>query len=137
MNADDRDARDQAQAKPWVRACVDYGGPAAFLVGFLVTRRRRCRRPGRWWRARPLALAVGFVVERRIAPMPLLAGGAALVFGVLTLVFNDDRFVKMKPTAINLAFGRRPARRLRAGQEPAEAADGRRPGHERGRAGAG
>jgi intracellular septation protein len=51
-----------------------------------------------------VALIVGLVVERRIAPLPLFAGLAALIFGGLTLVFHDPRFVKIKPTAINLAL---------------------------------
>jgi intracellular septation protein len=88
---------------PVVRACVDYAGAAAFLVGFLVTRDVV---QASWWLVvgSAVALLVGFVVERRVAFIPLLAGGAALVFGTLTLVFHDDRFVKMKPTALNLAF---------------------------------
>ena len=91
------------RSNPLVRACVDYAGAAAFLAGFLVTHNVV---QASWWLVvgSALALAVGLVVERRIAPIPLLAGGAALVFGTLTLVFHDDRFVKMKPTAINLAF---------------------------------
>jgi intracellular septation protein len=98
-------AEDAAKRKsnPLTRACVDYGGAAAFLVGWLITRDVV---QATWWlvAGSALALAVGFAAERRIAPIPLLAGGAALVFGALTLVFHDDRFVKMKPTAINLAF---------------------------------
>ena len=92
------------RSSPLVRAVVDYAGAAAFLAGFLVT--HDVVRAS-WWlvAGSAAALALGLVVERRIAPIPLLAGGAALVFGALTLVFHDDRFVKMKPTAINLAFG--------------------------------
>ncbi|HTI68103.1 MAG TPA: septation protein IspZ [Caulobacteraceae bacterium] len=88
---------------PLVRACVDYAGAAAFLVGFLVTRNVV---QASWWLVvgSAAALLVGFVVEKRVAFIPLLAGGAALVFGTLTVVFHDDRFVKMKPTALNLAF---------------------------------
>jgi intracellular septation protein len=97
------DVAAKPKSNPLVRACVDYAGAAAFLVGYLVTRDVV---KASWWLVvgSALALAVGFVVEKRIAPIPLLAGGAALVFGTLTLVFHDDRFVKMKPTAVNLAF---------------------------------
>lgn len=86
-----------------VRACVDYGGAAAFLVGYLVTRNVL---QASWWLVvgSALALLVGFVVEKRVAFIPLLAGGAALVFGTLALVLHDDRLVRMKPTAVNLAF---------------------------------
>jgi intracellular septation protein len=97
------DAAAKPKSNPLVRACVDYAGAAAFLVGYLIT--HDVVRAS-WWLVvgSAAALAVGFVMERRIAPIPLLSGGAALVFGTLTLVFHDDRFVKMKPTAINLAF---------------------------------
>jgi intracellular septation protein len=91
------------RSNPVVRAAVDYAGAAAFLVGFLVTRDLV---KASWWLVvgSAAALAVGFAVERRVALIPLIAGGAALVFGTLTVVLHDDRFVKMKPTAINLAF---------------------------------
>ena len=91
------------KSNPLVRACVDYGGAAAFLAGYLVTRNVL---QASWWLVvgSALALLVGFVVERRVAFIPLLAGGAALLFGTLALVLHDDRLVRMKPTAVNLAF---------------------------------
>jgi intracellular septation protein len=98
---------DEALAKPksnpLVRACVDYAGAAAFLAGYLVTHDVV---KASWWLVvgSAAALAVGFVVEKRIAPIPLLSGGAALVFGTLTLVFHDKHFLFIKPTALNLAF---------------------------------
>ena len=52
-----------------------------------------------------IALGVGYAVERRIAPLPLFAGLAALVFGGLTLVFHDAIFIKIKATVINLMLG--------------------------------
>jgi intracellular septation protein len=94
-----------AEKKPnaLVRACVDYAGAAAFLAGFLITRNVI---QASWWLVAGSAVAfvIGFVFERRIAPIPLLAGGVALVFGVLTVVFKDQRFIMIKPTVINLAF---------------------------------
>jgi intracellular septation protein len=84
-----------------IRAGVDYAGPLAFLVGFLVTKNLLTAT----WAlvgASGLALVVGYSAERRIAPMPLFSGLAALIFGTLTLVFHDTRFVKIKPTVINL-----------------------------------
>lgn len=87
-----------------IRSGVDYAGPLAFLVGYLVTRDMLSAT----WAlvgASAIALAVGYGVERRIAPMPLFAGLAALIFGGLTLYFHDPRFVKIKPTAINTILG--------------------------------
>jgi intracellular septation protein len=52
-----------------------------------------------------VALIIGYVVERRIAPFPLIGGVAALFFGGLTLFFHDPRLLKIKPTVMNTAFG--------------------------------
>jgi len=92
------------KTKSLIRSGVDYAGPLAFLVGYLVTRDMLSAT----WAlvgASAIALAVGYGVERRIAPMPLFAGLAALIFGGLTLYFHDARFVKIKPTAINTILG--------------------------------
>ena len=91
------------RARRWIRGAVDYGGPCAFLVAFLLTKNTMTAT----WAlvgASAVALAVGFLVERRLAPMPLLAGVAALVFGGLTLIFHDERFIKIKPTVLNVGF---------------------------------
>jgi intracellular septation protein len=92
------------KTKALIRSGVDYAGPLAFLVGYLITRDMLSAT----WAlvgASAIALAVGYGVERRIAPMPLFAGLAALVFGGLTLYFDDPRFVKIKPTVINTVLG--------------------------------
>jgi intracellular septation protein len=82
---------------------VDFGAPGAFLIAYFVTRDMMTAT----WAlvvGSALALALGWVFERRIAPLPLVAGGAAIVFGGLTLFFEDERWVKVKPTVLNLAF---------------------------------
>lgn len=92
------------KTKTLIRSGVDYAGPLAFLVGYLITHNMLSAT----WAlvgASAIALAVGYGVERRIAPMPLFAGLAALIFGGLTLYFHDPRFVKIKPTAINTILG--------------------------------
>ena len=116
-----------------VRAIVDYGGLAVFLIAYFAAK-TVLKQPGTaalltatWGLVvgSALALIVGLVAERRIAPLPLFAGLAALIFGGLTLVFHDPRFVKIKPTAINIALagimlggammGKNPLRALFAG----------------------
>jgi intracellular septation protein len=86
-----------------VRAIVDYGGLAVFALGFILTHDLI---KATWWLVigSAAALAIGFAVERRVAPMPLIAGGAALIFGALTLVFHNPAFIKAKPTVVNLLF---------------------------------
>jgi intracellular septation protein len=108
-----------------VRAVVDYGGLLAFAVAYFLRLRfvpvqgplgyalamgghgPRDLTAATWWLVggSVVALLVGLVVERRIAPMPLIAGAFALVFGGLTLALHDPRFIKIKPTAVNLVFG--------------------------------
>ncbi len=87
-----------------LRAAVDYAGPLAFLIGFLVTR-NILQATWALVAVSAAALLAGFAIERRIAPMPLITGGAALVFGLLTLFFHNPVILKMKPTAINLGLG--------------------------------
>ena len=88
---------------PWVRFGVDFGAPGAFLIAYFATRDLMTAT----WAlviGSALALVLGWLAERRIAPLPLVAGGAAIVFGGLTLFFQDERWVKIKPTALNLCF---------------------------------
>jgi intracellular septation protein len=51
-----------------------------------------------------VSLAVFYVVERKIALMPLVTGVVVGVFGGLTLLLHDELFIKVKPTIINLIF---------------------------------
>lgn len=51
------------------------------------------------------ALALMWVLARRIAVMPLVSAGVVLVFGGLTLWLQDDHFIKLKPTIVNAVFG--------------------------------
>lgn len=93
-------------AKPgpkWVRIAVDYGAPIAFAAVFFSTRDFMLA-TAVLVAASAIALILGFIVERRVAPLPLIAGGFALVFGGLTLFFNDPVFVKVKVTIVNLIF---------------------------------
>jgi intracellular septation protein len=92
------------QQKTILRMVIDYSGAAAFVIGYFVTKDFQ---KATWVLVivSALALALGFAAERRVAPLPLIYGGAALVFGALTLIFHDPRFVKMKTTFVDLSLG--------------------------------
>lgn len=90
-----------SNSRVWVRAFVDYAAPVAFAVAFFGFGRDTILASGVLVVASIVALAVGWIVERRVAPLPLFAGVLAIIFGGLTLVFDDDRFVKMKVTVVN------------------------------------
>jgi len=101
-------AETASKAPTWIRQVVDFGALAAFAAVFVFFRVRGL--PGSealvhatWGlvAGSVVAVVVGLMVEKRLALMPLLVGGFALVFGVLTLVFQDDLFVKLKVTVLN------------------------------------
>jgi len=84
----------------WIRQAVDFGALVAFMAAYFITRDMI---KATWVLviASMIALAVGFILERRLAPMPLITGGFALVFGIMTIVTDDDLFVKLKLTVQN------------------------------------
>lgn len=55
--------------------------------------------------AMAIALAVSWLVLKRIAIMPLVTGVVVLIFGGLTLWYQDPTFIKLKPTIVNVLFG--------------------------------
>ena len=52
-----------------------------------------------------VALAASLILTRRLPIMPVVTGVVVLVFGGLTLALQDEVFIKMKPTIVNLLFG--------------------------------
>ncbi len=55
--------------------------------------------------AMAISLALTWMLERRLAVMPLVTGVMVFVFGGLTLYLQDETFIKMKPTIVNVMFG--------------------------------
>jgi len=106
-----------------VRTLIDYGGIIVFALAYFLHLKFVAGGPvgwtltanlhgkgdlvaATWWLVGGSAasLILSIIVEKRLAPMPLVAGGFALVFGVLTVSLHDPRFVKIKPTVTNLCF---------------------------------
>ena len=52
-----------------------------------------------------VALSVSWWLTRRLAIMPVITGIVVLIFGGLTIVLQDEVFIKMKPTIVNTLFG--------------------------------
>ena len=52
-----------------------------------------------------VSLVVAWVMHRKLPIMPLVTGAVVLVFGSLTLILQDDLFIKLKPTIVNSLFG--------------------------------
>jgi intracellular septation protein len=64
-----------------------FGATSAFMAAVLI------------------ALAAGWLLEKRLSPMPLVTAVLVMVFGGLTLYLKNDIFIKMKPTVLYAFFG--------------------------------
>lgn len=51
-----------------------------------------------------IALGLSLALMRRVPVMPLVSGVIVVLFGGLTLYLQDDLFIKLKPTIVNLIF---------------------------------
>lgn len=63
-----------------------FTGTAAFMISTVI------------------ALAASRYLFGKIPIMPLVSGIFILIFGGLTIILNDDFFIKIKPTLVNLLF---------------------------------
>lgn len=84
---------------PGLRALLDYGP----LVVFLVTNSRSedpILATGAFMVAAVLAMAVSWFVERKVTPMAVVTIVIVLVFGGLTVILKDEKFIQLKPTLV-------------------------------------
>jgi intracellular septation protein len=88
----------------WVRLFVDYIGLIAFLVTIAITGNAIAAS----WAVvggSLAALAAGLILEKRVAPIPLVTAIFGIIFGGATLVFHDERIIKMKLTILDAGIG--------------------------------
>jgi intracellular septation protein len=52
-----------------------------------------------------IALIISYALTRHLPLMPVITAVIVLVFGSLTLMLQDEQFIKLKPTIIYLLFG--------------------------------
>jgi len=48
---------------------------------------------------------LGYWIDRKLHPVPVVTAAIVLVFGGLTIWLNNDTFIKMKPTAVYALLG--------------------------------
>jgi len=51
-----------------------------------------------------LALGYSYIKLKRLPTLPLIGGAFIMVFGGLTIILEDDTFIKLKPTIVNTLF---------------------------------
>jgi intracellular septation protein len=107
-----------------LRQLVNAAPAVAFLAVLLATRNFRTAT----WTLMGLsiaALALGVVLDRKVAALPAFSGVAAVAFGGLSLVFHRNDLLQMKMTIVDgllgaalfvgLAMGRNPLKAVLSG----------------------
>ena len=51
-----------------------------------------------------ISVIISYILEKRIPIMPTLGAGVVVIFGGLTIIFDNKIFIFMKPTIINIIF---------------------------------
>lgn len=76
------------------------------VIFFLANMRAGIYAATAWFMAAMvISLVLSWLILKRVAVMPLVSGVIVLIFGGLTLWLQDETFIKMKPTIVNILFG--------------------------------
>ena len=88
--------------KSFTKLLVDIGPLAIFFIFYTRSDLQSAILP--FMIATVIAVIFSYITEKKIPIMPTVGAFIILVFGGLSLYFNNDVFFKMKPTIINLLF---------------------------------
>ena len=88
--------------KSFTKLLVDIGPLAIFFIFYTRSDLQSAILP--FMIATIIAVIFWYFIEKKIPVMPTVGAIIILVFGGLTVYFNNDVFFKMKPTIINLLF---------------------------------
>ena len=88
--------------KALIKLMTEIGPLAVFFIGnakfgiFYAT--------GAFMIATALAIPISWKIEGKLPIMPIVIGVFVVFFGSLTLLLQDETFIKLKPTIVNLVF---------------------------------
>ena len=88
--------------KSFTKLLVDIGPLAIFFIFYTRSDLQSAILP--FMIATVIAVIFSYITEKKIPIMPTVGAFIILIFGGLSLYFNNDIFFKMKPTIINLLF---------------------------------
>ena len=91
------------EINPLIRLAIEIGPLAVFFIA--NTRADIFVATGAFMVAILVSLTASLILERRLPVMPLVTAGVVFVFGGLTLLLQDELFIKLKPTIVNSLFG--------------------------------
>ena len=88
--------------KPIYKLLIDVGPLAVFFIFYTRSGLQASILP--LMIATVIAVLFSYILEKKIPIMPTVGAGIVLIFGGLTIYFDNEVFIKMKPTIINLIF---------------------------------
>lgn len=102
-------------ATNWTKTAIDFGPVIGFGVSFFIFRALKvggtdATAPMIWATGvliviSIVALIAAYIIEKRVAWIPLVATLFAIPMGLMTIFFHDPVFIKVKVTVINLLIG--------------------------------
>ena len=88
--------------KSLYKLLIDIGPLAVFFIFYTRSGLQASILP--FMLATVIAVLFSYILEKKIPIMPTVGAGIVLLFGGLTIYFDNDVFFKMKPTIINVLF---------------------------------
>ena len=88
--------------KSFYKLLIDVGPLAVFFIFYTRSGLQASILP--FMVATVIAVLFSYILEKKIPIMPTVGAGIVLLFGGLTIYFDNDVFFKMKPTIINVLF---------------------------------
>ena len=88
--------------KSVIKLFVDIGPLAVFFIFYTRGDLKTAILP--FMIATIIAVLFSYILEKKIPIMPTVGAAIILIFGGLTIYFDNETFFKMKPTIINLLF---------------------------------
>ena len=88
--------------KSLYKLLIDIGPLAVFFIFYTRSGLQASILP--FMVATVIAVLFSYILEKKIPIMPTVGAGIVLLFGGLTIYFDNDVFFKMKPTIINVLF---------------------------------
>ena len=91
-----------APEPPWLKPLSDYGPIAVFFAAYVLA--DLLWATAALMAATAVALGLSLAISRRVPLMPLITAAVVGVFGGLTLILQDETFIKMQPTIVQALF---------------------------------
>jgi len=93
---------EKSKVSPLMRVIIEFGPLGAFFICYFMWDLMVAT--AAFIPAMIVSLGLSIKMEGRIPLMPLVTTVVVVVFGGLTLILQDDTFIKMKPTIVNGLF---------------------------------